>query len=224
MEIKHYLKAIFKRLWIVVLVPLIAAGTSAVLSLEVLEPVYEADTTLYIFKRAEDPQQFIDYNDIMTNQQLVNDYREIVRSRLVTGTVISELGLKDYDTEKLSDKINITSRNDTRIMEISIQDKSPALARDLANKVREVFIKKITELSKLENIYTIDVAELPGRPVKPNLPVNCIVSFSAGLFLAICLALLIEYMDDTIKSPEDIEKYTGLPVLGIIPVLDTGAS
>ncbi len=68
------------------------------------------------------------------------------------------------------------------------------------------------------NISIVDRAEGAYR-FKPNLSSNLFIGLLAGLLLGVMLALVFEYLDDTIKSPEDVEKRLGLSVLGVIPLL-----
>ncbi len=70
----------------------------------------------------------------------------------------------------------------------------------------------------LNNILIVDKAVAAGK-FRPNIPLNLAVSLFLGLIAGILLALLLEYLDDTLKSPDDIEKRLGLPVLGVIPKL-----
>lgn len=67
------------------------------------------------------------------------------------------------------------------------------------------------------NISIVDRAVIPLFPSSPNLPLNLAIGFLAGLMLGIVLALLLDYMDDTFKSPEDIEREVGISVVGVIP-------
>jgi len=68
------------------------------------------------------------------------------------------------------------------------------------------------------NISIVDRAE-PGTKFKPNLPLNMALALVVGLILGVLLALGFEYLDDTFKRPEDIEKLLGIPVLGAVPLL-----
>lgn len=70
----------------------------------------------------------------------------------------------------------------------------------------------------LNNIVIVDKAVSAGK-FRPNIPFNLAVSLLVGLIGGILLALLLEYLDDTLKSPEDVEKRLGLSVLGVIPKL-----
>jgi succinoglycan biosynthesis transport protein ExoP len=72
---------------------------------------------------------------------------------------------------------------------------------------------------KTSNISIIDKAEVPKDPVSPNKKKNLILAFLVGIFGGVGLCFLIEFLDNTVKGPEDVEKLTGLPSLGAIPSL-----
>lgn len=70
----------------------------------------------------------------------------------------------------------------------------------------------------LNNIVIVDKAVSAGK-FNPNIPLNLAISLFLGLIGGVLLALLLEYLDDTLKNPEDVEKRLKLPVLGVIPKL-----
>lgn len=74
------------------------------------------------------------------------------------------------------------------------------------------------------NVSIVDRAEAPARPSKPRLLVNIALAALLGLGLGIVLAFLLEALDETLASPDDVESKLGLPVLGVIPLLDKGVS
>jgi tyrosine-protein kinase Etk/Wzc len=74
----------------------------------------------------------------------------------------------------------------------------------------------INEQTTTGNVDIVDRAKVPGRPVKPNRPMNMILGILVGLGLGFGVAILLRYMDTTIRSPEDVEKL-GIPVLSFIP-------
>lgn len=67
------------------------------------------------------------------------------------------------------------------------------------------------------NVSIVDAAEPPVFPFKPSLRSNIMVGLGIGLVLGLALILLLEYMDDSIRRPDDVEKMLGLPVMGVIP-------
>lgn len=217
MELREYLQIIRKRIWIVVALTLVAAIISSIVSFFVLEPIYQSNTTLYVGKKT-DGQEAMVYNDLLLNNQLVKDYRELVKSRLIARTVIDELQLHDMTAGQLAGKLSVNLKNDTRLIEITAQDTDPELAMVIANKVAEVFKQKVVELMDVENVQVIDRAEVPISPVKPKKELNIAIATFIGLMTGLGIIFLIEYLDNTIKTPEDIEKHLGLPVIGTIPV------
>ncbi len=65
-------------------------------------------------------------------------------------------------------------------------------------------------------VSVVEKASVPGTPFSPNTRMNVLVAAAIGAVLAIGGAFLIEYLDDTVKSPDDVTRFTGLPVLGAI--------
>lgn len=74
------------------------------------------------------------------------------------------------------------------------------------------------------NISIVDRAQPPTRPSKPNLLLNIALAGLIGLGLGVLAALLLEALDETLEKPEDVEAKLGLPVLGVVPLLDKGAT
>lgn len=215
-DIRELLLILRKRLWIVILITIIATTASGAFSFFVLEPIYQANTTLYVGKNISTDGQ-VGYQDILMSGQLVKDYRELVRSRLVSNIVISELGLKDTTTTQIADMLGVNLKSDTRIIEITAQHTDPKFAQIIANKVADVFEKKAIELIEVDNVQVIDVAETPKNPIKPNKTMNVAIGFVLGLMFGLGLVLLIEYIDNTLKTPNDVEKHLGLAIIGTIP-------
>jgi len=76
---------------------------------------------------------------------------------------------------------------------------------------------RINEAMELGDIRVIDEARIPKNPIKPNKKLNLAIGGILGLMLGVMLTFFLEYMDNTIKTTDDIERYLGLPVLGLIP-------
>ncbi len=71
----------------------------------------------------------------------------------------------------------------------------------------------------INNISVVDKARVPLAPFKPSLARNLQIGLAIGLFLALAVAWLVEYWDDSIRLPEDVERETGAAVLGVVPLL-----
>jgi polysaccharide biosynthesis transport protein len=74
------------------------------------------------------------------------------------------------------------------------------------------------------NISIVDRPTRPLFPSSPNLPLNVIMALMAGILLGCLIALILDYVDDTFKSPEDVERDVGMPVIGVVPMPKEGSS
>ncbi len=75
----------------------------------------------------------------------------------------------------------------------------------------------------VSNIRIVDRAEVPLRPWSPRKKVNLILGLLVGLLGGLGLAVLLDYLDNSVKSAQDVEKYAGLPSLGVIAAFDPNA-
>jgi len=83
-------------------------------------------------------------------------------------------------------------------------------------------LKQVNIASNLtnNNVSIVDPANTPLFPYKPNLQANLLSGLGIGLFLGLCLVFLLEYLDDSIRFPEMVERVLGVPLMGVIPVGD----
>jgi polysaccharide biosynthesis transport protein len=79
----------------------------------------------------------------------------------------------------------------------------------------------LTRMLKANNVRVLEPARPPGAPVSPRPRVNFLVGLSIGLLLGLGLAFLVDYLDSTVKTQEQIEQLVGLPFLGILPSIKT---
>ena len=86
----------------------------------------------------------------------------------------------------------------------------------LLNRLKET---SLTEGLEFNNIRVMDYAEVPMRPVRPKKRQNLLLALIVGLMGGAGLAFFFEYLDDSIKSPEDVERLVDLPFLGLVPAV-----
>ena len=231
MELREYLAIIKKRLPLILIITFVSTIIAFIVSFFFMDPVYEAVTTIYAGRQV-DAQDQLAYQDAILGQALVKDYREIAKSKTVCRKVKEELAEQENENgngnmqkilqltdEELSERITVTLKGDTRIIEIKVSGKDPEVCAIITNKVASVFKEKAAELMRIENIQIIDKADIPTVPVKPNKKLNIAIAFAVGLMASLGIVFLIEYMDNTIETPEDVTKHSGLTVIGIIPVI-----
>jgi succinoglycan biosynthesis transport protein ExoP len=92
------------------------------------------------------------------------------------------------------------------------------------SQLYDALIKRIKEQSVTEEIQTVNVwviekAQVPRKPVRPKKSLNILLGIIVGLFGGVGLTFFFDYLDNTIKSPDDVETRLGLAVLGMVPLL-----
>jgi len=210
--------AIFRKYILVILaIPTLATLIAGILVFFVLTPIYQAETTLIVRARATQQAGQVVHSDLLASRLLVRTYREIARSRIVAHEVITDLRL-DLTTEELSDMVNVNLRGDTEIIAITVDNPDPRFAARLANAVAESFRSNTLRIMDAENITVIDTATIPERPVRPRKLLTLAVAGFAGGMAGLGLAFVLSYLDNTVKSVEDVRDKMGLPVLGTIPL------
>lgn len=217
-SIQDIVAILAKRWWVVAITLGIGVILIGIVTIFFIDPVYQADTSLYVGKDIES-QGAIAYNDLVLGDRLVSDYRELAKSRQITGIVIKDLDL-EMTSAQLAAKINVTSKRDTRIIEITVQDTNPRTAMKIANSIAETFQLKAIEIMRVDNVQIIDEAIEPLYPIKPNKKLNLAIAVMLSMMIGVAIVFLIEYFDKTIKTPEDIKDQIGLPVIGVIPDFD----
>lgn len=214
-DLREYLAIIKKKAWIIAAITAVTTFVSAFLSFFVLSPVYEAKTTL-IVNTDQKNDDTITGDEFSVTQRLAVTYGEIIKSRTVLEPVIEKLGL-DISYESLSKMVTVSPVKDTQIINISVQDTNPLKAKDIANSIPEVFTKEVKRITKANSVEVIDKAVEPLSPIKPNKLMNVLIAFVLGIMIGLFVVFLIEYMDNKMKTPQDVEKHLDLPILGVIP-------
>lgn len=178
-------------------------------------PEYTSYTTILLNQTNENAS--ITASDLQINKSLVSTYGQIIKSKRVLRTVIQKLNL-DIEYAALANSVSVGEVTDTSILRISVTDPDSSRAADIANEIAEVFSEEIQEIYKIENISIIDKAEITDVASSTSTMKIIGIATIAGAFISIAVIFVIFYFDTTIKNEEDIERVTGLPVIGIVPI------
>ncbi|MGE6829717.1 YveK family protein [Priestia megaterium] len=208
-----------KRLWLIVLITIIAAIVSAVISFFVLTPVYESKTQILV-NQAKNDQQLYNPQVVQTNVQLINTYNDIITSPAILDKVVKELKL-DESAQSLKGQIQVTSAQDSQVAQIVVQDTSAKRATEIANTTASVFQKQVPKLMNVDNVKILSKAALGENlsPVKPQPLLNVAIAIVVGLMVGVGLSFLLEYLDNTLKTEQDIENILELPVMGVVTTI-----
>lgn len=216
LQLWHSIK---KHLILIIIAAIIGAVLAFALSSFIITPKYEASSSMIISKTANNTiqqQTSLDYNDLRLNQELVNTYSEILKTRAISDDVINNLGL-DMNYDEFKNMVSVSPKNGTEIFSIAVLDTIPERAVDIANETAVVFKESVKDIMKIDNVQILDEAVLPENPSSPNVFRNTVLGGIATAILVTMVVLLKELLDTSIKSQDDITETFGIPVIGVIP-------
>ena len=222
------LKELFDIFWnkkiLILSVVVIFAVIGAVYSFAFKTPMYSSSTTLVLAMSetttSSEETNSITTTDMTLNSSLVSTYSKIVESNDVLREVISNLGI-DESEETLRNNIDVSAVDDTEIIEITVSHENAVYAAKIANEIANVFSEKVNEIYNINNVYILDEAEIENSPSNVNHLKDMIIFALVGLILAMLYVFVLNLLDDTVKSPEEIEKEYGLYVLVSIPDIES---
>ncbi len=230
--------ALVRRWWWVLLLGVIIGTATAYVASKNIAPSYVATAKIFVQPgRTYQPS----LGDIQASQQIASAYKDIITTRPVLEEVINKLSLP-YTPQALIGKLRVTAPGS--FIFITATDHSPDLAATLANTTAEVFIdrfrqQQLLEIARLQTsladygitqdpqviaaqasmstALTIAESAAPAtKPSSPNTRLNVVLGLLIGIAVAGCTVYLLERLDDTIKSSEELKELTGLPTLGSV--------
>lgn len=221
-DLKEIAIAILDRIWIVISVGIACALLVGIITKVFITPMYTSTTKLYVINK-QNSENNITYTDLQTGNLLTNDYIIQVKGTKVLSQVISELNLTDTEDE-LASRITVSNPENSRFIVISVSDKDPVVARQIASCVAEVSSDVVKEVMDLEKVNVAEEANLPLEKSSPNLKKNVLLGGAAGVFVSLLLIVVFYLLNDRIRTPEDVKRYLGLNTLGQIPVLENSGN
>ena len=219
-SLSEIFEAIKKRWIMIVAITLTATIISGVLSFFVIDPVYETSTKVFIGKEENDDAAY-NSGDIQMYQQLLQTYAQAIQTKDLVNRAISGLSYDELEASGVVNSLTVTPISSTQILEIKYQSKNPEEAKDVLKSVIDEFIVTAKELVPNGNVRVIEEVELPENPVSPNKKMNIAIAFLLGLMVSGGLVFLLEYLDNTYKNKDQLEKELGIPVLGAIPDIES---
>ena len=220
-SLQELFKTLKKRMGLIALITMIAITISGVVSFWLLTPIYQSSTQILVNQTKQETTS-MNTQDIQTDLQLINTYNVIIKSSVILSKVIDELDL-DMSVGALNGQVTVGNVQNSQVVTIGVQDPDPARAVEIANTITEVFQEEIKEMMNVDNVKIIAPAEMAEKPapVKPDPKLNMAIAAVIGLMLGVGVAFLLEYLDTTMKTEQDIEDLLGLPIIGLVsPIPD----
>ena len=218
-DLKELLSLFWSKKTQIILIVLIFMLIGVIYTIGFVTPKYTSSTTLLLAtsENSTDKSSTITTTDVTLNSKLVSTYSALVQSKSVLRQVISNLGIKISEDE-LKNNITVTQEKDTEIIKISVSNTNANTAEKVANEVAKVFTEKIQEIYKINNVQIVDTAEIETEPSNINHPKDVMIFTFIGIVVAAGYVLIMNMLDTTVKTAEEVEKELKIPVLATIPL------
>lgn len=214
-DIGELFAALWSKAHIILLAGVVCALAAFLGTKLLITPQYDSVTKIYVISKQN--ENAVTSSDLQTGTLLTKDYMEMVKSRPVLEEVISVLNL-DMSVNALADTITVETPAETRMIKITVRNADPKLAKSIADAVRESASIQIQEVMNIDAVNTVENANLPTEKASPSTAKNTMLGGLLGALLAIAVIVVIFILDDTIKTPEDVERYLELNVLASLPI------
>ena len=205
--------ALFKKLWLIIAVAVVCACGMAGYTRFRIEPTYTSTSTMLVLTKET---TLTSLADLQLGSQLTKDYTVLITSRPVLDQVIENLDLK-MNYKQLKSKVSIDNPEDTRILTVSVTTNNAKQAKAIVDELAAVSSAFIGDKMEVTPPKIIEEGEDNGTKTGPNLTKNTMVGFLAGALLVCVIIVVLELLNDSIQTEEDIERYLAIPTLAVVP-------
>ncbi|AJD92266.1 capsular polysaccharide biosynthesis protein [Jeotgalibacillus malaysiensis] len=219
-SLKELFGTLKKRLMMILSIALLAVVVASIISFFVITPMYQSTTQLLVNQEQTEPAN-VQVSDIQANLQLINTYSGIIKSPAILEPVSEQLN-NELSVGQLNSKITVQNEQNSQIVNLTVEDENPYKAAEIANMTAEVFQNEIVDLMNVNNVNILSPAVVTDNqsPVSPQPFLNMAIALVVGLMVGVGIAFLLEYLDNSIKTEQDIEQHLELPILGVIGSMD----
>ncbi len=191
-------------------------------------PIYRAQTSVYVGSRTPSNQSG---TDIIQLDRIIATYAAMVKSGPVAQLAIGASHAPRSPGQVVGETTALVLPN-TNLIAISVSDSDAAVAQSLANGVAAGFIAQVNNLNantgasaaSAPTVTVFQPASLPAAALPTSLKRDLALGGLFGLIVSVGVVLLVDYLDISIKSADDLEHHSDLPVLGTIPLGRPGAA
>lgn len=220
-DLRHIFKFVWKKVWLVILAGIVAAGVGFSAASFLVTPKYSSSIMLYVNNSSfslGNTSFSISSSEITAAQSLVKTYAEILNNRTTLTRVIEKSGV-EYSYNELSQMVEATTANETEIMRVTVTATDPYVASKIANCIAEVLPVRIAEIIDGASMEVVDYAVPNLIKVEPSVTGYTAIGLVLGVLISVIILAVVAMLDDTIHDEEYVLNTYDYPILAKIPDL-----
>lgn len=217
----HEFLAILRKRWVSIVLITALAVAGAISATLLATPTYQARSQVFVSVSTGGTTSDLLQGSNFT-QNRVKSYTDMVTSPRVLIPVIKDLGLS-ITPDELATSITSDSPLDTVLINITVSDTDPQMAKDVANATADSLGAQVTALEKPAgsqpspvHISSLRMATMPTSPFTPNPKLNLALGLLMGLAVGVGLAVLREVLNTKVRTEDDVQKVTDFSVIARI--------
>lgn len=226
LSLSSIISIILKRVWLVIIVAILCAAIAFGYCKFIATPVYKANTSILVTNGGiitDSSDDSIQTNDLSASIYLVDTCVDILKSQKIYKDLSTAIGDK-YSYSALKNGFTITKRDDESLfIDISFKSTDPEEAKVIANAFTQLAPSYTEEILPSVTVEILDEAD-KASSVYPQTLSSTFVFAILGAVITCIILVLIETLDQAIKSEEDFIAYFDIPVLGSVPDFDNSPS
>ena len=215
MTLGELIDLLLSHIWFLIGSVVLGALIAFLITFFLITPQYQATSKIYVVSASN--SSVVNLSDLQIGSSLANDYQEMLLIRPLLEDLIEKLGLENVSTSDVAKMISISNPSSTRILEIKVTSPDPQAAADIANEMVNQACVYLPQIMECEEPNVVETAVVPTQKSSPSYSRNILLGALALLFVAIAIIVIRDMLDDSISSPDQVEKLFGVPPLALIP-------
>ena len=217
MQLQDYARVLFKRWWIILLLAALTTVSAYAFS-KLQTPIYKSTVTLSAV-----PARPSDYGQSLAIKNLLRNYVQQMQSPGLTQPVIDKLQL-DVSSDKFVSQVNFSADESTLTISIEARHPRPEVAAKMAQTLAETFVsshnQENLQIDQRDRILITILRNATSPDIfSPKTSTNVLAGGVMGLLIGLIVAFVLEWLEsDVVRTTEDVERFIGVTVLGVIPV------
>ncbi|HAQ3158398.1 TPA: tyrosine protein kinase [Enterococcus faecium] len=218
-SLKEIFETLRKHLVTIIISMFAGLAISGIVTFFILTPKYSSQAQLIVTLPQSDTANV---NDVNTNLQMINTYKDMIVSDLVLNEVKDRLETEDnvkMTAEQIKEAISVNQSQNSQMFSIQAISTNAVTAQQIANTTSQVFQENAKDVMNVDKISIISgaVAKRHPTPVSPNNKLNLVIGLVLGMMVGVGLAFLFELLDRTVKDEKYVTDTLGFPILGTVP-------
>lgn len=219
-------KALLRRChWLLLAGIVLGAGVYIAVSL-LVTPTYESEVSFYVYNSANNAAQSgtINNSDLQAAESLATTYSKILASNSVLDAVLRDMDTgSELSRKELSKMVSVSVVSNTQLLDVVVKTTDPDFSCEIANSFAKVAPTEIVRITKAGGVEVVDRPEVASEKSSPRVVFDSALGFIVGVILASIIFITHMLSDTTIYLPEDVERLTGVTVLGQIPDINVAS-